>query len=81
MQVRTDVYRAQGNDGQIYIVFRRTQIVSVKTPYGLVKKQREPKFYLGNGDLLECSGGYDMFKTVDGRLVLRLMPAKVGAVG
>jgi hypothetical protein len=56
-------------------------MVSVKTPYGTVKKQREPKFYLGNGDLLECSGGYDTFKTVDGKLVLRLMPAKTGAVG
>jgi hypothetical protein len=75
------VYRAQGDDGQIYIVFRRTQIVSVKTPYGLVKKQREPKFYLGNGDLLECSGSYDTFKTVNGNLVLRLIPAKAGAVG
>jgi hypothetical protein len=81
VQVRTDAYRAQGNDGRIYIVFRRIPMVSVKTPYGTVKKQREPKFYLGNGDLLECSGGYDTFKTVDGHLVLRLMPAKAGAVG
>jgi hypothetical protein len=79
--MRTDAYRARGDDGQVYIVFRRIPIVTVKTPYGLVKKQREPKFYLGNGDLLECSGGYDTFKTVGGNLVLRLMPAKAGAVG
>lgn len=81
MQVRTDVYRARGDDGQVYIVFRRTPIVSIKTPYGPVKKQREPKFYLGNGDLLECSGAYDTFKTVDGNLVVRLLPARAGAVG
>jgi len=71
--MRTDLFRARGADGQVYTVFRRTQTFSVRTAHGLVKRQREPKFYLGNGDLLECADGYDTFKTMGGDLVVRLI--------
>jgi hypothetical protein len=77
MKLRTDLLRALGTDGQRYIVFRRTRTFSVKTADGILKKQREPKFYLGNGDLLECADGYDTFKTPGGELMLRLTSLEI----
>ena len=71
--MRTDVFRALGTDGRVHIVFRRTQTYFVKTAYGTVEKQREPRFYLGNGDRLECADRYDTFRTPDGDLVVRIM--------
>ena len=72
-QMRTDVFRALGTDGRVHIVFRRTPTYFVKTAYGRVEKQREPRFYLGNGDRLECADRYDTFRTTDGDLVVRIM--------
>jgi len=39
----------------------------------MVEKQREPRFYLGNGDRLECADRYDTFRTLDGDLLVRIM--------
>ena len=72
-QMRTDVFRALGTDGRKHIVFRRIQTYFVRTAYGLVEKQREPRFYLGNGDRLECVDRYDTFRTLAGDLVVRIM--------
>lgn len=71
--MRTDVFRAVGTDGQRHLVFRRTQAYYVHTAYGAEVKQREPKFYLDNGDALECAGRYDTFKTPSGSLVVKLI--------
>jgi hypothetical protein len=79
--MRTDLFRARGTDGRTYIVFRRTQTYFVKGTYGPVIRQREPKFYLGNGDPLECVGAYDTFKTLAGDLVVRVIPSGTAATG
>lgn len=71
--MRTDVFRAVGTDGQRHLVFRRTQAYCVQTAYGAKEKQREPKFYLDNGDALECAGRYDTFRTPTGSLVVKLI--------
>ncbi|MDM0073639.1 hypothetical protein QTH90_04565 [Variovorax sp. J2P1-59] len=60
----------------MHIVFRRIQTFFVRTAYGLDEKQREPKFYLGNGDPLECADRYDTFKTLAGDLVVRIVAEK-----
>jgi hypothetical protein len=44
--------------------------------YGTITRQREPKFYLDNGDPLECGETYDTFKTPAGDLVVRLILPK-----
>jgi hypothetical protein len=75
-EMRTDVFRAVGTDGQAHIVFRRTQAYLVRTPYGDVERQREPKFYLDNGDALECVERYDTFKSLSGNLVVKLITPK-----
>ena len=72
--MRTDLFRARGTDGRTYIVFRRIQTYFVKGTYGPLIRQREPKFYLGNGDPLECVGAYDTFKTLAGDLLVRVIP-------
>lgn len=71
--MRTDLFRALGTDGRVHIVFRRTQTYFVRTAWGMVEKQREPRFYLGNGDRLECVDRYDTFRTLAGDLVVRIM--------
>ncbi|MDM0108806.1 hypothetical protein QTH97_27955 [Variovorax sp. J22R24] len=71
--MRTDVFRALGSDGRVHVVFRRTQTFVEKTTRGVVEKQREPRFYLGNGDPLDCADRYDTFKTLQGDLVVRLL--------
>jgi hypothetical protein len=71
--MRTDIFRAFGSDGRMHIVFRRTQTFFVKTAYGLVEKRRQPRFYLDNGDPLECADRYDTFKTLAGDLVVRIV--------
>jgi hypothetical protein len=71
--MRTDLFRARGTDGRIHIVFRRTQTYVVKSEYGTSIRQREPKFYLGNGDPLECAETYGTFRTAAGDLVVRLI--------
>lgn len=71
--MRTDLFRARGTDGRIHIVFRRIQTYAVKSAYGTIMRQREPKFYLGNGDPLECAETYDTFRTPAGDLVVRLI--------
>lgn len=55
------------------MVFRRTQTFVVRDAYGVVEKQREPRFYLDNGDPLECAERYDTFKTLSGDMVLRVI--------
>jgi hypothetical protein len=60
----------------MHIVFRRTQTYFVRTAYGVVEKQREPRFYLDNGDALECAERYDTFRTLTGDMVLRLITSK-----
>ncbi|MDN8616106.1 hypothetical protein [Variovorax ginsengisoli] len=71
--MRTDIFRAFGTDGRMHIVFRRTQTFLVKTVYGPVEKRREPRFYLENGELLECADRYDTFRTLAGDLVVRIV--------
>jgi|UPI00047FC1B9 hypothetical protein len=74
--MRTDVFHAVGTDGKMHTVFRRTQTFFVRTTYGLIEKQREPRFYLDNGDALECAERYDTFRTISGDMVLRLIKPK-----
>jgi hypothetical protein len=71
--MRTDIFRAFGTDGRMHIVFRRTQTFLVRTAYGPVEKRRQPKFYLDNGDPLECADRYDTFRTLAGDLVVRIV--------
>jgi len=71
--MRTDVFRAFGTDGRMHIVFRRTQTYLVKTAYGPVEKRHPPKFYLDNGEPLECADRYDTFTTLAGDLVVRIV--------
>jgi hypothetical protein len=71
--MRTDLFRAIGTDGRIHIVFRRIQTYAVRSPFGTITRQREPKFYLGNGDPLECGETYDTFRTPAGDLIVRLI--------
>jgi hypothetical protein len=71
--MRTDIFRAFGTDGRMHIVFRRTQTFLVRTDYGPVEKRRQPKFYLDNGDPLECADRYDTFRTLAGDLVVRIV--------
>ena len=71
--MQTDIFRAFGTDGRMHIVFRRTQTFFVKTAYGPVQKRREPKFYLDNGEPLECADRYDTFRTLAGDLVVRIV--------
>jgi hypothetical protein len=74
--MRTEVFRAVGTDGKMHMVFRRTQTFFVRTAYGLIEKQREPRFYLDNGDALECDERYDTFRTLTGDMVVRLMTSQ-----
>jgi hypothetical protein len=73
--MRTDVFRAFGTDGLMHLVFRRTQTYLVRTALGDVERQREPRFYLDNGDALECAERYDTFRTSAGDLVVRVIPS------
>jgi hypothetical protein len=57
----------------MHIVFRRTQTYLVKTAYGPVEKRHPPKFYLDNGEPLECADRYDTFTTLAGDLVVRIV--------
>ena len=71
--MQTDIFRAFGTDGRMHIVFRRTQTFLVRTAYGPVEKRRQPKFYLDNGEPLECADRYDTFRTLAGDLVVRIV--------
>ena len=73
--MRTKMLRGLGSDGVVYIVFCRIQTFRLKTAHGTVEKQRPPKFYLGNGDLLEYGSTYGTLRTFDGNLILRLVPS------
>ena len=76
--MRTKMHRALGSDGVAYIVFCRFRTCNIRTTHGIVEKQGLPKFYLGNGDLLE-HGAAGTLKTQDGNLILRVVSTDLPA--
>lgn len=71
--MHTEILPAVGNDGHAYRVIRRTASVTVKSSTGALTKQRPPKFYLDNGDLLERTWDEGCLRTEDGELLLKLL--------
>lgn len=71
--MRTEILPAVGSDGATYNVIRRTPSVSVRGSHGELRKDRPPRFYLDNGDILERTWDSDTLKTEDGELLLKLV--------
>lgn len=75
--MRTQLLRALGSNGVVYIVFCRVPRSPHKLGDGRREKWCEPRYYLGNGDLLLYDAAHRTLKTQAGDLVLRLcVPAQ-----